>query len=158
MSYSLLDDIANIRKFTRTTDSYFQVVSQIIAPWTADDPTVAAAVNQQTPSFRLILRKTVPIMLCIAWETFVDDLKVADPARYATHFPQGFEKYHNEDVREIFLLRNCIVHCGGKIDAGYMSLSLIKTFPVVGTAIDFTEVELDTQFKLFGDAYARILT
>lgn len=159
MPYTLPDDIEKIRYFSKGADSYFAVVPQLVAPWVpATQGGVAATLNQLTPSFRLLLRKTVPIMLCIAWETFVDELKVADNARYTTHFPKGYELYHNEDIKEVFLIRNCIVHCGGKTDAGYVSQSLIKTFTAVGIAIDFTEVQLDTQFKLFGDAYAKILT
>jgi hypothetical protein len=162
MPYSLPDDIEKIRYFNKGADSYFAVVPQLVAPWlgttSVAQGSVAAALNQLTPSFRLILRKTVPIMLCIAWETFVEELKTADNARYAANFPTGFELYHNEDIREVFLLRNCIIHCAGKIDAEYLRKSLIKTFTVVGTAIDFTEVQLDTQFKLFGDAYSQITT
>lgn len=160
MTYSLPDDVEKIRSFCKVADSYFAVIPQIFAPLLGSNPVlqsgVASALNQQTPSFRLILRKTVPIMLCIAWEGFVEELKTTDPARYATHFQTGFELYYNEDIREVFLLRNCIIHCMGKIDATYLQKSLIKTFSVVGTAVDFTEVQLDTHFKLFNDAYAQV--
>ena len=162
MAYTLPDDIEKIRYFSKGADSYFAVIPQLIAPWIGNSPAtqsgVAASLDQLTPSFRLILRKTVPIMLCIAWETFVDELKTADNTRYATHFPTGFELYHNEDIREVFLIRNCIVHCGGKVDAEYIRKSLIKTFSVAGAPVDFTEVQLDTQLKLFGDAYTKITT
>jgi hypothetical protein len=162
MAYSLLADIENIRTFAKSVDSLLGVVPQMITPMLGHDPvlqsSVAAALNQTTPSFQWIVRKTVPIMLCIAWEGFVEELKVVDAARYAANFPAGFEKYHTEDIREVFLLRNCIVHCMGKIDQGYLTQSLIKTFTVVGTPIDFNDVQLGTQFKLFGDAYSKITT
>ena len=162
MSYSFPSDLNDIKNFSKSTDSYFDVIPRIVVPLLGNDPAlqsgVAAALGQQTPSFRLILRKTVPIMLCIAWETFVEELKVADSACYSKNFLAGFELYHNEDIREVFLIRNCIIHRGGKTDKEYLRKSLIKTFPLVGTPIDFTEIQLDTQYNLFGGAYTKITT
>jgi|SRR3989338_7470111 len=161
MTFSLPDDIRTIRYVSKGASSFFAVIPQLIAPLTegfpAEQSGFAASLSQMTPSSQLLLRKSIPVMLCIAWETFVDELEATDGIRHAAHFPKGFERYHNEEIKEVFLIRNCIVHCGGKIDAGYVKDSRLKTFAVAGTAIDFTEVQLDTQFKLFGDTFAKII-
>lgn len=160
MAYSFLDDIEKIRHFSKSADNYFVVIPKIIEPLLGHHPqlqsSVAAALNQDTPSFRLILRKTVPLMLCIAWEGFVEQLKITEVNRYGTNFISPYELYFNEDIREIFLLRNCITHSMGKIDAQYLGMTVIKTFTTLGEQVDFTEVQLDTQFKLFGDAFTKI--
>jgi len=98
----------------------------------------------------------VPVMLCTAWENFKEELKATDNPRYTTHF-NPLTKWHSEPIREIALIRHCIIHKNGKVDSNYLADSRLKTFNTAGFLIDFTDIELDLQFKMFEDAYTKII-
>lgn len=162
MPYSFLNDLKDIKDFYE--DGGIQpgnlLPRQTARLLMANDPSlhssVTKLVNQRTASFNFLLRKMVPVMLCTAWEGFAAELGINDNARYLAHFTP-MTKWHNEPIREIALIRHCIVHNNGKIDQEYLNVSRIKTFTLLNFQIDFTDIELDTQFKTFEDAYKNIM-
>lgn len=127
----------------------------------ANDPSlqsnVAQAVNQSSASFNFLLRKMVPVMLCMAWEGFREELEAQDNPRYLAHFAP-MTKWYNEPIREIALIRHCITHHNGKVSSEYLSDTRLHTFSSLGQVIDFQPSDLDSQFKTFEDAYNIITT
>jgi hypothetical protein len=158
--YTFLQELADIKEFYKQASGYYSGLPRIAASLPISDPAmqiaVAQAVTQRSDAFARLQRKMVPVMLCTIWESFVDQLKVADPARYQYHFPV-IKKWYSTPLQEVAFIRHCISHKNGKIDHDYLSKSTIRTFNTLGQIIDFTEPEIDAQFIVFEDAY-RIIT
>ncbi|OGN27532.1 MAG: hypothetical protein A3A33_04910 [Candidatus Yanofskybacteria bacterium RIFCSPLOWO2_01_FULL_49_25] len=66
------------------------------------------------------LHRMMPSVLCSFWEFFIKDC-------YA-HFNIKIEEYHSDQIKEVFLIRNCILHNGGIADDSYCSQSVLKKF------------------------------
>src|SRR3989344_9348221 len=61
-----------------------------------------------------ILINNCIILLVSAWEVYCRDNKI--------------RKYHNDEIREIILYRNCIVHNKGVVDKEYIKKSKLKKY------------------------------
>lgn len=162
MPYTFLKDIEDIRYFYKQGINHFSSLSGAVnlLPL-ANNPSlqaqVAEEVNQSSESFGFLLRKMIPVMLCSAWESFVDELKDAEPSRYSKHFVK-YERWYEESLQEISFIRNCIVHAKGKIDNEYLQKTKRNTFSGLGTKIDFAPPAIDIYFKMFEDAYTNIIS
>lgn len=157
MDYLLPQHIKEIRKFYEDGKGYYVVIVPQVARGLSlmSDPTLQAqSVDTQTENLKFLLRKTVPIMLCMVWQGFSKEIESNESSKYTKHF-SVYSTYYNEPIREVSLLRNCIVHCNGKIDQDYLDKATLKTFGfnVLDEQIDFDELQLETMFKIFEDAY-----
>lgn len=158
MAYTFLQDLGDVKAFYGNGRDHFNSLAGQVTRLpieTALQDQVVQQVSQRSASFGCLLRRAIPVMLCSAWESFVDELKVTDITRYQTHFVM-YGLWHSEPVREIALIRHCITHSKNKIDAEYLRKSKLKTFNTLGTLIDFSDPDLDLQFKTFEDAYNNI--
>ncbi len=156
--YSFLQDLNDIKAFYENGKNHLgSLVGQVtrLPLDTTLQTQVMSQILQRSASFDTLLRRMIPVMLCSAWESFVTELKIAENAKYLSHF-NIYQLWHNDQVREIALLRHCITHGKSKIDAEYIRKSKIKTYTTIGTPITFSDPDLDLQFKTFEDAFNRI--
>lgn len=160
MSYSFLQELEEIKEFYDKGRTHFGSMPDQARALTTNSSLqnpVVQFVAQKSKSFSHLLKKMVPVMICTVWESFIIELRNIDPTRFQTHFSMPNQKWYNEPMREVALIRHCICHQNGIIDQQYLRDSRIKTFSVIGTTIDFTEPELDLQFTVFEDAYNQIM-
>lgn len=77
-----------------------------------------------------ILVKNCIILLVILWEEYCSKYRI--------------EKYYDENISEIILYRNCIVHNKGIIDSNYLKNSKLKKYQI-GNILNFS----NRDFKKF---------
>jgi hypothetical protein len=121
--------------------------------------TVAENKPQFTPDFPFLFRKTIPIMLCSAWESFVDDLKNLDSQRYNQHFPTN-NKWYNDSINDIAQIRHCMAHQNGLMDQKHMDdlkIELNKNKYKVGEIIKLEPKDIDDYFRVFQSSYTMIM-
>lgn len=162
MSYSFIQDINDIGDFYKSGGQYSKFLDVAKVSFESNVQMVQD-IKTRSESFNNILNKTIPIMYCIAWETFHNQLKKSDRTKYDQHFtlyeknnPGKNKVYYNEQIEEIFLIRNCIVHRNSEV-SDELRESRFNTFIVNGNFIEVTEVALETQFQIFKDAYNKII-
>jgi hypothetical protein len=159
MAYTFPQDIKDIKAFYNNGRNHFNSLVGLATNLPMEESLHVLAiedVSKKSASFGRILRRNVPVMLCSAWESFVDELKDLDLQRHQKYFVT-YGVWYNEDIKEICLIRNCITHAKSKTDSNYYRDTLKKTFPVLGTSIDFGDQDLDIYFKIFEDAYNQIM-
>ncbi|MES2213529.1 MAG: hypothetical protein V4473_01650 [Patescibacteria group bacterium] len=163
MAYSFLQDLKDIKELYSYGSKHYSALPNQASEELKNNQAllsiVVETVNQKSATFNFLTRKMVPIMLCSAWDSFQKNLS-QDPQeshRHITHFIDPYYKWHNQDIHEISLLRNCIVHNHGEIDQKYLDKSTILKFKILGEVVDFSELEISLQFRVFEDAYNKIM-
>lgn len=160
MSFLFQQDLKDIRDFYKSGKNHFDslVVQATSLPLGVSLQTqVVQEVSQRSSSFGRLLRRMIPVMLCSSWENFVNDLKNSDPAKHQAKFTL-YAVYYNEPIKEIALIRNCIIHQQSKIDSEYLAKSNLKTYTVLGAPVDFSESDLELLYKTFEDAYGQVIS
>lgn len=66
------------------------------------------------------LHNGMPAEMCSFWEFFGKECKA--------HFEFEVEDFYDDEVMEIFLIRNCILHNRGIVDDSYVSQTKLKKF------------------------------
>ncbi len=155
--YTFPTELKNLREYYRKAGDSLTVDSSESA--TIGSEMVTGSFAPDRPELYTYLQKSIPIMLCMAWEVFVMEMKRPDRPRYEKCFGRRtnphFERRYNSAISEIFLIRNSIVHCNG-----YPSEEYLKTFTgrfAKGQRIVIDDIEIEREFKIFLDAYERIV-
>jgi hypothetical protein len=106
------------------------------------------------------LKKGLVILMCVLWEELKKFLETdfSSLSRYQIHFPSGYELYHNNDVREIFLVRNCLVHRNGLIDATKDNLLVTSYSYTAGNTIALNDTKIKDFLARMVVAFKIIMT
>ncbi len=103
------------------------------------------------------LPKGVVILMCSLWGEFKKDLCITEEKRYKSKFVKGYESYYNDKVKEVFLVRNCLVHRNGKVDVKEDKelIAMVSKY-AVGNEIDLTYEEVNIFFGEMFKAFSEI--
>lgn len=147
-----LKDVKNFHKMGEHLFNTAEVTYDIFAESVSDNR------NQYKPEFKYLFRKTIPIMLCSAWENFVNELK-KDTVRYAKHFPNE-GKWYNDSINDISELRHAIAHDSGIMNQARldkMKITSNKTRYPIGQ-IKLEPIDMDEYINIFDIAYKTIMS
>jgi len=163
-SFPFQQNLKDLRKFQEDTRESYEGISLTYDPLSS--PPLQFTTNKvKTPEslkkqeeYANRLRIMVLIILCAIWEEFVKDLKDNDSTKYTSKFIKGkyYEIQFNDDIKEVFLIRNCFVHNGGKADDKYRLYSLQKIYPL-DTLIVLNDSDINNYFNLLESNYKLIV-
>jgi hypothetical protein len=157
MAYSFSEELDSIREYYEKVDSTLSA-DIVNSADLAQGDSMSASRPRSTPLYAAYLRQSIPIMFCMAWEKFVRDLKTADPARHKICFQDRSEKVlrkcYDPAIREIFLIRNSIVHLDGRATRDYeREFGKYKEGEKIA---EINQPEIDRQREIFSKAFERI--
>ena len=162
MTYSFLQDLEDLQKFYEAMSVNNDNVITFATTPTISRNISSEGVNdiQREVDFnKNYLLKIIPILQCSAWDNFVKRLEKNEPSRFLTHFPNGLEKgrkWYSDSIKEIALLRNCIVHNKGVVDELYVKYSSVQKY-ALGDLVIILEQDVPIFFKEFEAGYKLIL-
>lgn len=94
----------------------------------------------------------------MAWEKFVRELSVIDPPRHQTCFQNRAEKvlrkWYNAAIREIAVIRHCIIHNDGCANREYVAE--FGTYNLGEKIAEIDKAVIDRHYEIFLKAFERI--
>lgn len=161
MSDTFLTDLGDIDKFHKLGEALFDLPRILTSsPYGPQTGTVSESRERFSPEFPFLFRKTIPIMLCSAWESFVDHIKAKDNARYVQHFTtQDKYPWYNDPINDIAQIRHCMAHQNGIMDQAHLDkikITLNKSKYPLGP-IKLEALDIDDYLKAFKSAYDTIM-
>lgn len=93
------------------------------------------------------LNNLMPVLMCSFWEALTKDVQ--------TYFNIEVPHYHNSSIKEIFLIRHCILHNGSKADSSYINQTEERKFDL-GESIKITSGVVREFFESLERAHQEI--